>query len=311
MSLIKRFGGLTIAALAVAAVLGAAQQALAHENEVTGVITSRGDTSFVLLLEDGQSVTVVLTDRTRITQSGNKKPAAILVPGLRLDAEGEWNADHQLVADHLSFDHHDLKIAYASEATLAPTKKQVAINTANIAQHEATLDEHGQMLDTHAATLDAHGNTIVANHNEMLSTTSAINRRVDNIDDWKVVDAFTVYFKGGRSDLKPEYVAQLREFADKARTFHGYKIQVQGYASVDGALAFNQALSEKRADVVTRTLMQNCGVPPAALVVPVAMGISEQVAENSTPAGRNQNRRVVVTILQNIGVSNSFTEAGN
>jgi len=310
MSLIKRFGGLAIAALAVAAMLGAAQKAAANES-ITGVITSRGDTSFVLLLEDGQSVTVLLTDHTRITQSGNKKAPAILVPGLRLDAEGDFNADHQLVADHLSFDHHDLKIAYAADATLAPTRKQVAINTENIEKHEVTLGEHGQMLDTHKATIDAHGNTIVANHNEMLSTTAAIGRRVDNLDDWKVVEALTVYFKGGQWDLKPEYVAQLRELADKARLFHGYKIQVQGYASADGPLAFNQVLSEKRSDVVTRTLMQNCGVPPAALVVPVAMGISEQVAENDTAKGRDLNRRVVVTVLQNIGVSTTFTEAGN
>jgi outer membrane protein OmpA-like peptidoglycan-associated protein len=110
-----------------------------------------------------------------------------------------------------------------------------------------------------------------------------------------------VYFKNGRADVSPDYVAQLQEFAEKAKGVNGYKVQIQGYASAVGARAFNEALSEKRAGAVTAVL-QRGGVPPANIFVPAAMGISEQFAENNTAGGQAANRRVIVTILQSKGL---------
>jgi OmpA family protein len=71
---------------------------------------------------------------------------------------------------------------------------------------------------------------------------------------------------------------------------HGYKIQVQvhGYASAVGPLAFNEALSAQRADNVVAVLAQSGGVPLTNVLVPGAMGISEQVAENKTAKGQGR-----------------------
>jgi outer membrane protein OmpA-like peptidoglycan-associated protein len=57
-----------------------------------------------------------------------------------------------------------------------------------------------------------------------------------------------------------------------------------------------------RADAVTAVLQQN-GVPPTNIVVPAAMGVSEQPASNKTKEGQAQNRRTVVTLLQNKGIT--------
>jgi len=311
MSSIKRFTGFAVMALAMAAILGAAQRAAASE-EIRGLITDRSDTSFVLQLDDGQSVTVLFTDATRVSMNGTSKTLAFLMPGLRVGARGDFNAEHQLAAEHVEFDYHDLKIAYANAAAFDQTRKQVAKNVADIQQQAETLVQYGGRLDDHATTLGKQGDTIATNHVETQTTTAAIGRRVDNVDDWRIVDKLIVYFKDGRYDLAPEYAAQLREFADKARLVHGYMFQIQGYASAVGPRAYNQVLSEKRTDVVVNALTQNCGVPPAAMFVPSAMGFSEQFAENNTAKGQAENRRVVVTVFQNLGVSpNAAEAAGN
>jgi len=79
-------------------------------------------------------------------------------------------------------------------------------------------------------------------------------------------------------------------------------IQVQGYASAVGSNALNQKLSMQRADAVTSVLQQD-GVPPPNILVPAAMGVTDQVASNRTADGQAQNRRTVVTLLQNKGIS--------
>jgi len=310
MSSMKRFTGLAVMALAMAAILGAAQRAAASE-EIRGLITERGDTSFVLQLDDGQPVTVLFTDNTRISMNGTSKTLAFLMPGLRVGARGDYNTEHQLVAAHVEFDYHDLQIAYANAAAFDLTRKQAARNAADIDRQAGTLIQHYETLGAHSAKLGEQGDAIVANRNETLFKASDLNRRVDNVDDWRIVDKLIVYFKDGRYDLAPEYAAQLREFAEKSRSVHGYMIEVKGYASAVGPREYNQVLSEKRTDVVVRALTQTCGVPPASMFVPAAMGISEQFAENNTAKGQAENRRVVVSIYQNVGVSANVTAAGN
>ena len=58
----------------------------------------------------------------------------------------------------------------------------------------------------------------------------------------------------------------------------------------------------RRADAVAAVLSQN-GIPPTKMLVPATMGVSAQVATNQTAKGQSENRRAVVTLLQNKGIS--------
>ena len=80
-------------------------------------------------------------------------------------------------------------------------------------------------------------------------------------------------------------------------------MQVQGYASAVGSRAFNNNLSQRRAEAVTEILQQQGGIPPTNLSVPAAMGVTNPVGDNHTGTGRAENRRVVVTLLQNEGIA--------
>ena len=71
-------------------------------------------------------------------------------------------------------------------------------------------------------------------------------------------------------------------------------MQVEGYTDSVGGDAYNQKLSENRANAVHDFLMQN-GVP-AANVTSVGYGKADPVASNDTAAGRRKNRRVNLVV---------------
>ena len=58
-----------------------------------------------------------------------------------------------------------------------------------------------------------------------------------------------------------------------------------------GTEAYNQDLSQRRANAV-KTYLIKTGVTPTQLVDAVGLGLTEPVADNSTPEGRYKNRRV-------------------
>jgi outer membrane protein OmpA-like peptidoglycan-associated protein len=128
------------------------------------------------------------------------------------------------------------------------------------------------------------------------------NNRITNLDNYTAVSAVTIYFRNGAAGIDSKSAEQLRQLAAQAKNVPGYVIQIQGYASAVGSKSLNQRLSMQRADAVTATLQQS-GVPPTNIVVPAAMGITEQVATNKTAKGQAENRRTVVTLLQSKGLS--------
>jgi hypothetical protein len=76
--------------------------------------------------------------------------------------------------------------------------------------------------------------------------------------------------------------------------YPGLKIQLEGHTDSIGSDEYNMTLSQHRADGV-RTYLLSQGVP-ADTVTAVGMGKASPVADNSTPAGRQQNRRVEMIV---------------
>ena len=80
-------------------------------------------------------------------------------------------------------------------------------------------------------------------------------------------------------------------------------IEVQGYASTVGSAALNQKLSAERAEAVLSIIQQTGVVPMTRILAPAAMGTSNQIATERTRSAQAQNRRVVVTIVVNKGIT--------
>lgn len=68
------------------------------------------------------------------------------------------------------------------------------------------------------------------------------------------------------------------------------KVSIEGHTDNTGKADKNLALSQKRCEVVKAYLVKK-GVDASRLSV-MAYGDTKPVADNSTPAGRSQNRRV-------------------
>jgi OOP family OmpA-OmpF porin len=75
------------------------------------------------------------------------------------------------------------------------------------------------------------------------------------------------------------------------------KVEVQGHTDSDGAAEYNESLSARRAQTVSDYLASK-GVDAGRMTVR-GYGELQPVADNTTAAGKAQNRRVVLRILEN------------
>ncbi len=100
-----------------------------------------------------------------------------------------------------------------------------------------------------------------------------------------------VLFEPGTDKLKPESNAVL-EIIKQYLTDKTYisLLRVEGHSDNNGDAAVNQKLTEKRALAVCKKLIE-LGVDCKRLIA-VGFGDSKPVADNSTPEGKAENRRI-------------------
>ncbi|HKC49470.1 MAG TPA: OmpA family protein [Myxococcota bacterium] len=113
-------------------------------------------------------------------------------------------------------------------------------------------------------------------------------------------DALLVSLQGGvlydsnSAQLSPGGAERIRSLARTVQSYPKERIIVKGHTDSQGDERANQRLSEDRADSVRNMLIAE-GVSPARITA-VGLGASLPVATNSTPEGRQQNRRVEIEL---------------
>jgi outer membrane protein OmpA-like peptidoglycan-associated protein len=116
-----------------------------------------------------------------------------------------------------------------------------------------------------------------------------------------IVNMSDVLFDFGKYTLKPDAQIKLAKVAGILLTYPNLKLQVEGYTDNVGSDAYNLDLSQKRATAVQAFLISQ-GVSPGN-ITSQGYGKADPVADNSTSAGRAQNRRVQLVVSgQSIGV---------
>jgi outer membrane protein OmpA-like peptidoglycan-associated protein len=293
-------------ALAVAVLVVTSQFAIAQSTQIQGVIDGRSGATMSLRIVGSPDTTVMLTDSTSVDEvegvfHGRKKemPMTALIPGLPVQVSGTMNAQNQLVADSVKFKGSDLKAAMDAQAGLQPTMQKVAANSAQIQQTDAQVAAQQAALQAQQAQLTAEQQKIAANK----AAIAADNKRFGELGEYNILGETTVYFGNGKTTVDPQYVGPLVQLAQQAKGVTAYILQVQGYASAVGSAALNQKLSSERASAVTAILEQQGQIPLTNMLAPGAMGTSSQVDSDKTAEGQAENRRVVVRILQNKGIS--------
>ena len=105
-----------------------------------------------------------------------------------------------------------------------------------------------------------------------------------------------IYFDQGKATIRPQSKGLLSNAVKVLTTYPSVSLEISGHTSSEGDEAFNQKLSQERADSVKQWLVDN-GVPPERIKTRGA-GPSEPIADNKTAAGRVKNRRIEFKVLQ-------------
>ena len=116
-----------------------------------------------------------------------------------------------------------------------------------------------------------------------------------------------VLFDTGQATLKPGAQATLMRLGAFMNKHEDSRVEIDGNTDSTGSPAFNQQLSEARADAVRDALLAQ-GIDSGRILAR-GLGQSMPVASNDTAAGRQQNRRVEVVFLDS--GSNTTARSGS
>lgn len=236
--------------------------------DVTGFISARNGDRVQVTSPDGTTTVVSLSDATEVRGKGGflglgrKSLAAdALLNGLPVSVKTvQWTDG--LIASRIQFKQTDLA-----------TAGMVRNGTAQ------RFGEHQLAIEQNAA------------------ATEALRGRMGDIDQYNLKGTTNVYFDTGKWQLTPAAEAQLCQTVQQAQAMDNALLLVVGYTDTVGDEDYNQELSERRAGKVVNYLQQRCRWAPYRMLTPTGMAEADPAADNTTPAGRAQNRRVSVNIL--------------
>jgi len=255
-----------------------------------GVVINRDADIFTIRDRSRADYQVVITDNTSIKthggflRGGKKYPVTDILRGLIVEVEGRGNNEGQLVADKIRFDESDMRAALTTDTRVGP----VEANQERMA---------GQMDELYAVAAEARAEV------------KAVNERVSSLDDYDVQETVAVTFRTNSAVLSPEAKQQLDTLAAKTNGAKAYMIEVAGHTDSTGSDAKNFRLSQQRAEAVVQYLAVQHKIPLRRFVTPMGYGKTEAVADNTTSAGRSQNRRVEVKMIINRGLNQPGTSA--
>lgn len=252
-------------------------------------------------------------DRLVIDQYRDKIAAARAEPGVqRFGADALEKADAAIPALADALDHHkarqvasitgdidtQLQIARTQAHTASAQRDAVAIAAAKneaadardaAASASAAAADHA--ADAAAARADA--DAARADADKLRTAMADYQMKQTQLGATLVLQ--DVVFETGKADLKPGAAERLRPLAAYLQANANVRVQIDGHTDAQGSDSYNQQLSEDRAGAV-RAALSAMGVDGSRIVA-IGHGKAEPVADNNTPAGRQQNRRVEVTLV--------------
>ncbi len=113
-------------------------------------------------------------------------------------------------------------------------------------------------------------------------------------DEWELSLGVKLLFESDVSTLSSEGRAAVSEVAAGLVKIGITHVRVEGHTDNVGSRKYNVQLSERRAESVAKWITQ-AGLRESA-IERKGYGADKPVADNSSPAGRAQNRRVVIAV---------------
>lgn len=130
-----------------------------------------------------------------------------------------------------------------------------------------------------------------------------LDEELEGADVERVGEGIKITFDSGilfafdSAKLSPTASENVSELAETLKEYEDTNILIEGHTDSKGPENYNEQLSEERADAVADMLIA-LGVQNAR-ISEVGYGENQPVADNSTPEGRQLNRRVEVAVFAN------------
>jgi outer membrane protein OmpA-like peptidoglycan-associated protein len=114
-----------------------------------------------------------------------------------------------------------------------------------------------------------------------------------------VIFPLDIKFDTDKADIKPgqHNDAEFKKLTSELNNYPYARVEIEGYADATGPEAFNQKLSEQRAQAVRQRFIDHYGIASERIKA-VGFGEMKPVATNATVQGRTQNRRVIARIIR-------------
>lgn len=116
----------------------------------------------------------------------------------------------------------------------------------------------------------------------------------NNLQAVKVTFADGILFQTGKSDLSASARNSLTRLAETLKSEPNTDVTIYGHTDNTGSRAVNERLSKERAEAVANFLVGN--TVSRNRMTTEGLAYDQPVADNSTAAGRAQNRRVEIYI---------------
>lgn len=139
------------------------------------------------------------------------------------------------------------------------------------------------------------GNNLDKQAAELQARLDSRIRVINEGNQLRVVLPEGILFPVDSAAVQPSIQGDLYEVAAHLNRYPNSRIEVVGHTDNTGSAAYNQDLSQRRAQAVA-AILRNAGVSPSRIVA-YGRGEDQPVASNLTPQGRQLNRRVEILII--------------
>jgi outer membrane protein OmpA-like peptidoglycan-associated protein len=272
--------------------------------KIKGVIVSKDDQStFIVRDTVGVDTKITVAPNASIknnsTFGGDKYPVTSLVRGLNVSVEGVGDSTGAVAVNKVRFDKSNMLTAQSIEARVAPAEDRLTAAEQNAQRVSGQIDELMAISNAAKGGAKAAQDTADA----AVAGVNATNKRITDLDDFVVQSSATINFKVNSAVLSTDAKSQLDQIATAATGLKGYMIEVTGFASAEGSVKANKALSERREKAVREYLIEQHNISLRRFTPSYGFGELQAVADNTTREGREQNRRVEIKLLVSRGIN--------
>jgi outer membrane protein OmpA-like peptidoglycan-associated protein len=227
----------------------------------------------------------IMDARASVQSAEDARMAAVKQQRIELAARNQQMAQDQVDAAQAA------QVAALQQAATAEAQKNVAE-----IQKDVALDQKDQALnqkDEAVRQADAAKANVADLQAELMAQFGAVLQTRATARGL-IVNMSGVLFQNGKATVLPAGREKLAKIAGILATHKGLKVEADGFTDSTGTAAFNQRLSEQRAENARNYLVSQ-GVAAEAISAK-GFGPENPIASNSNASGRQENRRVELVV---------------